>query len=216
MAAEKKTEAKASESPLVEVRVVQGHVEVSGLGGDEVKNAIDIYRSVVSAKLEARDSFSSYVNRALLEESSRRLDDPSQQQIRRTAALRERLLADEGFETYASLAELRNSNIKATRTWVGRHRDKHQIFTAEIGGKIIIPRVQITDSGELDRRIASLIHPLSEAGLGGWGIWAWLTSPTDRLSGEVPRDVVEQNQARAIKAASRYAQEIQQAQKRVA
>lgn len=193
----------------IHIRTTGNHVEVDGLSEDDVAAAIDLYRAVVQRQVEARANFSAQVNKAFAEQNLDLISGESQKQVLQNVALRERLLKEEGFLTYASLAELRGSTEKAARTWVARQRDRKDLFTVEIRGRTLIPKVQVTSAGDVDPSIAELTRPLVTAGLGGWSLWAWLTSPTGRLSGEVPAKMVRTNMARAHRAAQRYASELE-------
>jgi hypothetical protein len=100
--------------------------------------------------------------------------------------------------------------------WVSRRREKGELFTVELQGRTLIPSVQLTADGGLDAAIAQLSRTLLEAGLGSWELWTWLTSPTGRLSGDVPAQVVRTNARRANAAAARHADELRLARDQVA
>ena len=198
------------------VRAAGDHVEVEGMSEADVESAIRLYRAVVQSQLDARATLQSQVNAAFIERGLQLVSEASQKQIVRNVALREALLEEEGFETYATLAALRDSNEKATRMWAARRREKGELFTVELQGRTLIPAVQLTADGGLDAAIAQLSRTLLEAGLGSWELWTWLTSPTGRLSGDVPAQVVRTNAHRANAAAVRYADELRLAQDQVA
>lgn len=202
--------------PQIRIRTTGAHVEVEGLDQDDVEYALTLYQAVVHERVRARSMLAAHVNQALLDGELELISNASQQQVRRSAALRERLLREEQFETYTSLAGLRDSSEKAARTWVSRQRERHELFTVELHGRTLIPRVQLGPGGETDPRIAELLRPLLLAGLDGWSTWAWLTSPTDRLSGEIPAQVAAENIHRAHRAAARYAADVQLARDRSA
>lgn len=79
-----------------------------------------------------------------------------------------------------------------------------------VKGTTLIPKTQLTSDGQLNGRVTALVKPLIASGLDEWSIWAWLTSSTGLLSGEVPVEVAIQEPARAVRAAERYAAEISQ------
>lgn len=187
------------------------HVEVSGLSLREVEAAIELFRGVDRKRAAARASLSSLVDRAMLDNAIPLVSAASQRQVQRSAELRRHLLEVEGAETYASLAGLRGGRESSARTWVSRPRTSGRIFTVEVQGRTLIPKVQLTATGRERPEILELALPLQQAGLDGWSLWAWLTSPTGLLSGEIPADVVRTDLGRAHRAAIRYAAELRRA-----
>lgn len=192
----------------VRVSASGGHVEVDGLSIAEVERAIALYQRVTHEQVAARSSLSAQVHQAFLDEGISLVSSASQKQVRRSAALRERLLREEGFETYSSLSEKRESSEAAVRTWVSRQRERRELFTVELQGRTLIPAVQLTARGKTDPAVAEILRPLLRAGLEGWELWAWLTSPTSRLSGEIPAQLARTNSRRAYIAAERYVSEM--------
>jgi hypothetical protein len=188
------------------------HVEVDGMSIAEVERAIELYQRVTHAQVQARSALSVQVHQAFLEEGVSLVSSATQKQVRRSAALREHLLREEGFETYSTLADKRGTTETAARTWVSRRRERHELFTVELQGRTLIPAVQLTAKGAADPVIAEILRPLLHADAEGWGLWAWLTSPTSRLSGETPARVARVSTRRAYIAAERYAQELRLAQ----
>lgn len=195
----------------INVRSVQGHVEVVGLNKEDVEYAICLYQEAGRERLKARSALASYVSQTVLNDGIELVSAASQRQIKRSAALRKELIQDQGAENYASLSELRESQESSVRTWVSRLRKRHELFTVEIQGQTLIPKVQLTDKGNINPRVTELVRPMVRAGLDGWSIWAWLTSPSGLLSGEVPAQVAMTNIKRASKAADRFAAELWEA-----
>lgn len=115
------------------------------------------------------------------------------------------------METYESLAALRDATESSTRTWVARQRTAGRLVTVEVQGQTLIPAIQLTEDGALDRPVAQLVEPLVAAGLGSWGVWSWLTAPDRRLSGDVPAKIVHEEPERALRAAQRHARELETA-----
>lgn len=187
------------------------HVEVSGLSSQEVAAAIGLFRRVDQKRVSARASVSALVDRAMLDNAIPLVSAASQRQVQRSAELRRHLLEVEGAETYASLAGLRGGRESSARTWVSRPRNSGRIFTVEVQGRTLIPAVQLTATGSESPEILELTRPLQRAGLDGWSLWAWLTSPTGLLSGEVPAQVASTDPGRAHRAAARYAAELHRA-----
>ena len=191
-----------------EVRETTNHVAVFGLSAEEVQSAIHLYRAVDDSKLHARAVLEEYLNQALLASGTELLSTATQRQVQRTAALRQRLMNDSGYETYESLAILRDSQVSSVRTWVARARERGDLFTVMVKGTTLIPKTQLTTDGQLNAPVTTLVRPLIASGLDEWSIWAWLATSTGLLSGEVPVEVVAQEPERAVRAAERYAAEI--------
>jgi hypothetical protein len=127
------------------------------------------------------------------------------EQARRWTALRAALLATEAYD-YSTLSELRKATRpSATRTWVTRHRQRMQMFTVPDGVRAIIPAFQLDNAGEPRWDLAPLLAVLLPAGVDGWELWTWLTSPTSLLSGDIPEVVAAANVDRALTAAQRFA-----------
>lgn len=192
-----------------EVRAVQDHVEVIGLSLNDVEEALQLAQQVSAARLELRRSFEGQINRILLERAGDLLPSASQRQIQRTADLRQSLLAENGAETYKSLATLRDTKPSSVRTWVSRARERGELFTINLQGTTLIPRVQLTEDGNLHPAITPLVRTLLSADLDAWSLWAWLTSPTGLLSGDIPAEIAPVKPSRAQKAADRYAAELE-------
>src|SRR5699024_2132287 len=143
------------------------------------------------------------------------ISEETQRQAQRNVSFRARLLEEEGAETYESLAVLRGRSQSTTRAWVARHRDRLTMFTIEVEGKTLIPKVQLTDRGGLKKNVAALITPLLKAEIGAWGLWSWLTAPTGLLSDEIPAVGAETHPDRALTAAELYAADLRDAKARI-
>jgi hypothetical protein len=197
-------------SDQISVRSTDDHVEVVGLAEEDVERAITLYRAVAQEQTDARAALASHVTETMLRGGIDLVPAASQRQIQRSADLRRRLLAEQGAETYASLAAMRDNQESSVRTWVSRERRRHELFTVEVEGRTIIPRVQLTPGGEVDPLIAELLRPLLRSGEDSWSVWAWLTSPTGLLSGDVPAEVARTGTGirRAHTAAVRHAAEV--------
>lgn len=61
-----------------------------------------------------------------------------------------------------------------------------QMFTVPDGVRAIIPAFQLDNAGEPRGDLAPLLAVLLPAGVDGWELWTWLTSPTSLLSGDIP------------------------------
>jgi hypothetical protein len=125
-------------------------------------------------------------------------------QAQRRAALRTELLATGAF-TYTALAEGRGTSSANIRQWVRRARDRHEIFTVDHTNETLVPAILLNSDLSPRPEFKRIIAPLVDAGEDGWGLWAWLVSPSPWLDGAVPAAelflhtemVVEAAQARA-------------------
>lgn len=192
----------------VQVQGTRGGVEVVGLSEQEVRHAVTLLQAVQHRQLRARDALQARVNQTMLDANTPLVPAASQNQIQRSAALRDDLLVSHGYETYASLAESRGMRESSVRAWVARARERGELFTVKVGGQVVIPAVQLTADGLLDQQVVRLVKPLLVADLDPWSSWAWLCTPTGLLSGDVPSEAVRSNPLRALRAASRYADEL--------
>lgn len=199
----------------VEVTDEAGHVEVTGVSKDRVQQALELLEVVEGMKVSARDNLVTSINQLMLKVNMPVVSEATQRQVQRSAALNEELLGM-GYETHESLAQSRNVPPSSVRTWVSRLRQNHELFTVKLGGKTLIPSVQLTSADELRPEVAALVRPLSEAGLDGWSLWAWLVKPTGLLSDEVAAELAQTDPRRAQKAAERYAAEIRRARSNIA
>ncbi|MGH3266688.1 MAG: hypothetical protein ACRDNS_32420 [Trebonia sp.] len=189
------------------VRDAADHVEITGLSRDDVLRALELWSAAGGRQARARELLLGQLTQAMLDADVPAVPEATGRQVQRTAALCERLLRG-GYDTYASLAAKRDTKESSVRTWVTRLRHKNKLFTVKRAGQTIIPAIQLTGGGGLRPEIESLTTPLLQAGLDEWSVWAWLASPTDRLSGEVPATVAATNPQRARRAALRYASQI--------
>ncbi|MEN8674998.1 hypothetical protein [Nocardioides sp.] len=186
-------------------------VEIRGLSLDEVTRAVRL----LFAAERLQDQFEDYADTAVLM-SMAEVKMPLVRSERaaataRTARLRQSLLRDrEAWMTFTDLAALRDLKESSIRTWVTRKRDAGELFTVRADSHVVVPVLQLTSAGQLRTEIAALVSELSVAGVDGWSTWAWLTSPSEWLSGEVPAEVASVNPARAVRAARRQAAAIRE------
>jgi hypothetical protein len=104
------------------------------------------------------------------------------------------------------LSELRgDAKESSTRTWLSRRKAENKIFAVTHNGRTLIPAFQLDDRGEPRPELQPLLAALQGAGVRGWALWTWLTSPTSLLSGEVPEQLVHTAPKRVLRAAERFA-----------
>ncbi|MCQ9366754.1 hypothetical protein NQ038_09565 [Brevibacterium sp. 50QC2O2] len=199
----------------VGVHAGDDHIEVTGLSEDEVRQAIALFQATGREQLRARSALYAHVNRAMVDAAIPLIPEATARQAQRLAANREALLLEHDHETYRSLAQKRQSRESSARTWVARMRERGDLFTLKVAGQTIIPALQLTADGTLEASMTPLVRTLLAAGMNGWSLWAWLTSPSGLLSGGIPAEVVGDNPRRALRAATRMAAELELTQRPV-
>lgn len=181
-----------------------GVVQVRGATATEVSDALETY-----ARLRDLQGFHVTATKDSLVDALMRVQVPltppaSVRGAQRLAARRDALLTTPAF-SHATLAKLRGQKVSSSRTWFYRQQSKGRTFAVSRKGQTVIPAFQMTDTGDVRPELAPLIAPLQTAGLDGWAIWQWLTSPTAWLSGETPERVAVTDPDRAAEAARRFA-----------
>ncbi|RBY86451.1 hypothetical protein [Blastococcus sp. TF02A-30] len=131
------------------------------------------------------------------------------EQVRRLAAQREELIAT-GWLTLTELAERRGEpDVGTVGGWVAARRLERALIALDPrDGTIRVPAFQITAGGDPRPELRPLLEVLLGAGIGGWAAWAWLTSPSSFLSGDVPEQVATTDPTRALNAATRFVQAV--------
>lgn len=129
-------------------------------------------------------------------------------QARRRAAHRGRLLAS-GALSVAALAEARETTEPAITTWLSRQRKDHRLVTVkDPDGRVWAPVVLLATGGgppEPWEGSDQVLGPLVEAGLDGWAVWTWITTPSPWLDGQIPAELLQSGQVdRAADGARRF------------
>lgn len=130
-----------------------------------------------------------------------------EQAVRRTER-RRRLLATGAYDI-DSLATLRAADTSATHTWLGRQRSAHRLISVTGPDQRVWVPALLIDTTDLPAQPvnggAGTLEPLAIAGLDGWAVWVWLTTPSGWLDGEVPGDLLRTDPDRVADAARRFA-----------
>lgn len=167
-------------------------VDFGDLSPQEIQQAIWHYRRRKRLRAPGRTALRKHVDRVYVEDAEI-VSEATQKQAIRSGQIRTRLLEDEGVETFTTLASLRGTSESAARAWVSRLRKQNQLFTVEAQGLTLIPRFQLTETGERHKAVTEVIvKPLLEAGVRPWTVWAWSTRSTGLLSGRVPAELVQE------------------------
>jgi hypothetical protein len=128
-------------------------------------------------------------------------------QSRRRAAHRSRLLAS-GALSIAALAAPRATTTSAISTWLSRKRaSRHLVSISDADGRTWVPALLLDlDEAEPWPDNPSVLTPLVDAGLDGWAVWTWLTTPSPWMDGAVPGELLGSDDVeRAADAARRFA-----------
>ncbi|GGD16752.1 hypothetical protein [Nocardioides daphniae] len=105
--------------------------------------------------------------------------------LARKARLRAELLTTPAW-TYEHLAQVRDASVNATRFWVHKQAQAHQLFTVTRGEHLLVPAFQLTASGDVRPELLPVLEPLLSSGTDPWDAWIWLTHPAGLLGGGVP------------------------------
>lgn len=196
------TAADASRYDIAERR---DHVEVRGVSRRHVAEALSLLEKVRAVQADHAAATRGDLVQALMIQNVSLTPPATLAQAQRLATSRAALLATPVL-THESLRELRgDARVSSTRTWVTRRRDARELFTVTHNGRTLIPAFQLDDHGEPRAELQPVLSALIDAGVRGWSLWTWLTTPTSFLSGGVPEQVARTAPARVLRAAQRFA-----------
>lgn len=119
---------------------------------------------------------------------------------RRIRAARQRLV-ESGAYDYKSLAEGRGASVEATRQFVSRAQRKHQIFTVEHNGSVLVPQFLLDETLDPIPDYQEVLAALAPAESSPWAVWNWMVSPSGWLDGTSPADLARSHHALVIEAA---------------
>ena len=197
--------AEGSDGSHYDIAERSGHVEVRGVSGDEVLEALRLLETVRDLQaVQVSDNRDDLV-RALMTNNISLTPPASVAQAQRLAAHRDALLATPVL-TYDTLQLLRGDpKESSTRTWFARRRADRAVFAVTHHGRTIIPAFQLDQLGQPRPELQPMLDVLLTSGIDGWPLWTWLTSPTSLLSGQTPESVARRAPQRALTAAARFA-----------
>jgi hypothetical protein len=197
--------AEGSDGSHYDIAERSGHVEVRGVSGDEVLEALRLLETVRDLQaVQVSDNRDDLV-RALMTNNISLTPPASVAQAQRLAAHRDALLATPVL-TYDTLQLLRGDpKESSTRTWFARRRADRAVFAVTHHGRTIIPAFQLDQLGQPRPELQPMLDVLLTSGIDGWPLWTWLTSPTSLLSGQTPESVARKAPQRALTAAARFA-----------
>lgn len=188
-----------------EVAERAGHLEVRGVSRRDVEEALDLFGHVRVLQADHAAATRADLLRALMARNVALTPPATVAQAQRLASHRDALLATPVF-THDTLRALRgDATASSTRTWLTRRRDNHQVFTLTHNGRTVIPAFQLDELGEPRPELQPILTALAGAGITGWSLWTWLTSPTALLSGAIPEQLAGRAPARVLRAAQRFA-----------
>lgn len=180
-------------------------VEITGVTKEEALEALALRDAVQQLRFERSSAAAASLLQVSTDAQMELIDPAPVEQARRLANLRQDLLATPVY-SYEALAEVHgDARTSTARTWVSRMRRQRRLFTVRDGVRTLIPALQLTDDGMPRPQLVGLLDVLMSAGVDGWPLWVWLTSPTPLLSGQIPHQVAAEDPARALRAASRFA-----------
>lgn len=141
------------------------------------------------------------VNDDALVDAAGDMSPASWEQTRRLAARRASMIRG-GAVSYRDLAEQRGQLPSSVRTWATRLRTRGELITVRFGRDGWVPVFQLDESLDVRADLRGVLRELRS--LGDWERWTWLESPTSLLSGEVPHEVVRDDEGRVLEAARRF------------
>jgi hypothetical protein len=181
------------------------HLEVRGVTRREVEDALELIERVRVLQADHVAATRADLTRALMARNVSLTPPATLAQAQRLAGHRDALLATPVY-THDTLSALRgDAKTSSTRTWLTRRRDHHELFTVSHNGRTLIPAFQLDEQGRPRPELQPILEALADAGLIGWSLWTWLTTPTALLSGASPEQLAHQAPARVLRAARRLA-----------
>lgn len=190
---------------VYEIAERAGHLEVRGVSRREVEDALELIGQVRVLQADHAAATRADLLRALMARNVALTPPATVAQAQRLASHRDALLATPVF-THDTLRALRgDATASSTRTWLTRRRDNHEVFTLTHNGRTLIPAFQLDELGGPRPELQPTLMALAGAGITGWSLWTWLTSPTALLSGEIPEQLARRAPTRVLRAARRFA-----------
>lgn len=188
-----------------EVEEHADHLEVRGVSRHRVVAALELLEKVNAVQADHAAATRENLVHTLMASNVPLTPPVSLAQAQRLATHRDALLATPVF-THGSLHELRgDARESSTRTWLSRRKDAREVFTVNHNGRTVIPAFQLDEHGEPRAELQPVLAELVDAGVRGWSLWTWLTSPTSLLSGGVPEQLARSAPERVLRAAKRFA-----------
>ncbi len=195
----------ATDASQYDIAEHRDHVEVRGVSRRYVAEALSLLEKVRAVQADHAAATREDLLQALMVQNVSLTPPATLAQAQRLATRRAALLATPVL-THESLRELRgDARVSSTRTWVTRRRDARELFTVTYNGRTLIPAFQLDDHGEPRAELQPILSTLIDAGVRGWSLWTWLTTPTSFLSGGIPEQVARAAPARVLRAAERFA-----------
>ena len=197
--------AEVAGTPHYDVAERSDHVEVRGVSGNDVLEALRLLDTVRDLQATQVSDKREDLVRALMTSNISLTPPASVAQAQRLATHRDALLATPVL-TYDTLQLLRGEpKESSTRTWFARRRAEHAVFAVTHNGRTLIPAFQFDQFGQPRPELQPMLDILLTSGIDGWPLWTWLTSPTSLLSGQTPEAVAKTAPDRALTAAARFA-----------
>jgi len=195
---------KAADAQGYDVAQRADHVEIRGISRRRVVEALDLLERVRAVQADHAAATRDELVHTLMASNVPLTPSATVAQTQRLATHRDALLATPIY-THSSLSELRgDAKESATRTWLSRRKAESKVFTVTHNGRTLIPAFQLDGQGEPRPELQPVLAALRGAGVQGWALWTWLTTPTSRLSGAVPEQLVRTAPKRVLRAAERF------------
>ena len=155
-------------TPHYDVAEQSDHVEVRGVSGDDVLEALRLLDTVRDLQATQVSDKRGDLVRALMTSNISLTPPASLAQAQRLATHRDALLATPVL-TYDTLQLLRGEpKESSTRTWFARRRAQHAVFAVTHNGRTLIPAFQLDQFGQQRPELRPMLESCWTAGsMGG-------------------------------------------------
>jgi hypothetical protein len=124
------------------------------------------------------------------------------EQLRLNAEARNVFLAELPAFPAAELARLAGITWSNPAAWASRLQKEGKVFSVDQGRRQLFPAFQFDSDWQPREPVAAVLTQLRDAGLQGWSVALWWTAANGWLEGARPVDLLDQQPAQVVAAAS--------------
>lgn len=125
-------------------------------------------------------------------------DEAAVRQAELVRRARARLLGSGTAVTVDEIASATDRHEGSVRKWLARHRNAGRLISVIHDRVGYIPSFQLDEAFDLDPDAADVVARLTSAGLSGWAIWRWATSPNGWLFDRTPAEELADDNRQAV------------------
>ena len=114
-----------------------------------------------------------------------------------------RALVAQGTVTVSDIAAAQRCHPSTARRRLQRARERHELFTIRLNGRIHVPEVLLDNSCQPRPEWQPVIAALTQARLNDWAKWRWIARPNAGLSGQIAAEIIDTDPERVHTAALR-------------